>query len=155
MGDGMELVVVKNQLLQGYLGGLCHSSFSSSQFLLHSLSLDITSQLLNHIAGLAQGLCSASSFSPAVSPYTLPSPAAASSPSLVPEQVPGLPSATYRGRRWSSARPALSPAGKRKSLPYLELHVPVEEDPALHFVPPQLAVQGPGGARPLCRPICT
>ena len=31
---GMELIVVENKLLQGYLGCLCPSSFSSSQFLL-------------------------------------------------------------------------------------------------------------------------
>ena len=32
-----------------------------------------------------------------------------------------------RRRRWISARLALSPAGKRKRLPYLELPVPVED----------------------------
>ena len=53
----MELIVVEN-----YLGCLCHSSFSSSQFLLQFLSLDITSQLLPHLPSLAQGLCSAPSF---------------------------------------------------------------------------------------------
>ena len=50
----------------------------------------------------------------------------------VPQQVPGLPSATCRGRRWISARLALSPAVKRKSLPFLALPVPVKEYPALH-----------------------
>ena len=71
---GMELVVVENQLLQG-IWGASATAASARQFLLQSLSLDITSKLLTHLASLAQGLCSAPSFSPAVPPCTSPPPA--------------------------------------------------------------------------------
>ena len=61
-----------------------------------------------------------------------------------------------RGKRWSIAGTAPSPAGKKTSLPYLELPVPVKEElPCINFFP-QFPVLGPEeGAGPCYRPLFT
>ena len=49
----------------------------------------------------------------------------------LPPAVPRPPSATCQGRRYSSVRPASSLTGKRTIIPYLELPLPVKEEPNL------------------------
>ena len=124
--------------------------------------------LLPHLASLAQGLCSAPSFLwlfcpiPLLHlPHTGGQAILRSLPLSAEEkdqrQHP-LPSVSLN-RSLAYHQPhagvggGVKPGqlchlqGTGKVFLHLELPVPVEEDPALHPIPPQLAVLGPGGGR--------